>query len=106
LTRIFFSIQSPSIELIALALAERLLFAKGTGIDTSTFVKILNSAYFKTEISERKGPRMVNHDYIASFYLTNIVNDDQRLNSTCTTLCHTEVADRLKSVKMVVGLHR
>jgi 3-hydroxyisobutyrate dehydrogenase len=64
-----------NIALIALALAEGLVFARGTGVDTGTFVKILNSTYFKTGISEKKGPRIVNDDYTASFYLTNMVKD-------------------------------
>ena len=64
-----------NIALIALALAEGMVFARGTGVDTGTFVKILNSTYFKTGISEKKGPRIVNDDYTASFYLTNMVKD-------------------------------
>jgi 3-hydroxyisobutyrate dehydrogenase len=64
-----------NIALIALALAEGLVFARGTGVDTGTFVKVLNSTYFKTGISEKKGPRIVNDDYTASFYLTNMVKD-------------------------------
>ena len=64
-----------NIALIALALAEGLVFARGTGIDTGTFVKILNSTYFKTGISEKKGPRIVNDDYTPSFYLMNMVKD-------------------------------
>jgi 3-hydroxyisobutyrate dehydrogenase len=64
-----------NIALIALALAEGLVFARGTGIDTGTFVKILNSTYFKTGIGEKKGPKIVNDDYTASFYLTNMVKD-------------------------------
>jgi len=64
-----------NIALIALALAEGLVFARGTGVDTSSFVKILNSTYFKTGISENKGPRIVNNDYTATFYLMNMVKD-------------------------------
>lgn len=64
-----------NIALIALALAEGLVFVRGTGVDTDTFVKILNSTYFKTGISERKGPRIVNDDYTPSFYLMNMVKD-------------------------------
>ena len=63
------------IALLAMALAEGLVFARGTGVDTGTFVKVLNSTYFKTGISERKGPRIVNDDYNASFYLANMVKD-------------------------------
>ena len=50
------------IALLALALTEGLVFARGTGIDTPTYIKVLNSTYFKTGISERKGPRIVNDD--------------------------------------------
>ena len=64
-----------NIALIALALAEGLVFARGNGIDTGTFVKILNSTYFKTGISEKKGPRIINDDYTPSFYLMNMVKD-------------------------------
>jgi 3-hydroxyisobutyrate dehydrogenase len=63
------------IALLALALAEGLVFARGTGVDTPTYIKVLNSTYFKTGISERKGPRIVNDDYTASFYLMNMVKD-------------------------------
>jgi 3-hydroxyisobutyrate dehydrogenase len=64
-----------NIALIALALAEGLVFARGNGIDTGTFVKILNSTYFKTGMSEKKGPRIINDDYTPSFYLMNMVKD-------------------------------
>ena len=64
-----------NIALIALALAEGLVFARGTGVDTDTFVKILNSTYFKTGMSEKKGPRIINDDYTPSFYLMNMVKD-------------------------------
>jgi 3-hydroxyisobutyrate dehydrogenase len=64
-----------NIALIALALAEGLVFARGTGVDAGTFVRILNSTYFKTGISENKGPKIVNDDYTASFHLMNMVKD-------------------------------
>ena len=64
-----------NIALIALALAEGLVFARGARVDTRSFVKILNSTYFKTGISENKGPRIVNNDYTATFYLMNMVKD-------------------------------
>ena len=63
------------IALLALALAEGLVFARGTGVDTATYIKVLNSTYFKTGVSERKGPKIVNGDYNASFYLMNMVKD-------------------------------
>jgi 3-hydroxyisobutyrate dehydrogenase len=63
------------IALLALALAEGLVFAKGTGVDTDIYLKVLNSTYFKTGISERKGPKIINGDYDASFHLVNMVKD-------------------------------
>jgi len=63
------------IALLALALAEGLVFSKGTGVDTDTYLKVLNSTYFKTGISERKGPRIINGDYNPSFHLVNMVKD-------------------------------
>jgi 3-hydroxyisobutyrate dehydrogenase len=64
-----------NIALIALALAEGLVFIKGNEIDPAIFVKIFNSTYFKTGISENKGPKIVNDDYTASFHLMNMVKD-------------------------------
>ncbi len=97
-----------NIALIALALAEGLVFAKGTGIDTGTFVEILNSTYFKTGISERKGPRIVNDEYTASFYLTNMVKDlDLALRtaySSGLTLPTTATAEALYRASEAFGL--
>ena len=64
-----------NIALIALALAEGLVFVRGNEIDPDIFVKIFNSTYFKTGISENKGPKIVNDDYTASFCLKNMVKD-------------------------------
>jgi len=74
------------IALIALAFAEGLVFARGTGVDTDTFVKVLNSTYFKTGISEKKGPRIVNDDYNPSFHLMNMVKDLDLALRTAYTL--------------------
>jgi 3-hydroxyisobutyrate dehydrogenase len=68
-----------------LALADGLVLARGTGVDTGTFVKILNSTYYKTGISEKKGARIVNDDYTASFYLTNVVKDPDLALLTANT---------------------
>ena len=64
-----------NISLIALALAEGLVFVKGNNIDPNIFVKIFNSTYFKTGISENKGPKITNDDYTTSFHLMNMVKD-------------------------------
>ena len=64
-----------NISLISIALAEGLVFVKGNGIDPNIFLKILNSTYFKTGISENKGPKVVSDEYMPSFHLTNMVKD-------------------------------
>ena len=64
-----------NIALISLALAEGLIFVKGNNIDPNIFIKILSSTYFKTGISENKGPKIINDEYTPSFYLTNMVKD-------------------------------
>jgi 3-hydroxyisobutyrate dehydrogenase len=97
-----------NIALIALALAEGLVFVRGSGIDTDTFVKILNSTYFKTAISERKGPRIVDDDYTASFYLMNMVKDlDLALRTAYNsglTLPTTATAEALYRASEAFGL--
>ena len=52
-----------NIALIALALAEGLAFVKGSGLNPEIFIKILNSTYFKTGISENKGPKIIHDEY-------------------------------------------
>jgi 3-hydroxyisobutyrate dehydrogenase len=64
-----------NISLIALALAEGLVFVKGNNIDPKIFIEIFNSTYFKTGISENKGPKIANDDYTTSFHLMNMVKD-------------------------------
>jgi 3-hydroxyisobutyrate dehydrogenase len=64
-----------NIALIALALAEGLVFVRGNNIDPKIFVKIFNSTYFKTGISENKGSKIANDDYTTSFHLMNMVKD-------------------------------
>jgi 3-hydroxyisobutyrate dehydrogenase len=64
-----------NISLISLALAEGLVFVRGNNIDPNIFVKIFNSTYFKTGISEIKGPKIANDDYTTSFHLMNLVKD-------------------------------
>lgn len=96
------------IALLALALAEGLVFAKGTGVDTDTYLKVLNSTYFKTGISERKGPKIINGDYDASFRLVNMVKDlDLALRTAYTsglTLPTTASAEAVYRASEAFGL--
>jgi 3-hydroxyisobutyrate dehydrogenase len=96
------------IALLALALAEGLVFARGMGVDTDTYLKVLNSTYFKTAISERKGPRIINGDYNASFHLVNMVKDlDLALRTAYTsglTLPTTASAEAVYRASEAFGL--
>ena len=62
-------------KMVSVPILGGLVFVKGNNIDPNIFVKILNSSYFKTGISENKGPKIVNDDYTASFHLRNMVKD-------------------------------
>jgi 3-hydroxyisobutyrate dehydrogenase len=64
-----------NISLIALALAEGLVLVRGKNIDPNIFIRIINSTYFKTGISENKGTKITHDEYPASFSLTNMVKD-------------------------------
>ena len=64
-----------NIALIASALAEGITLARGCGLDPSIFVQVLNSTYFKTGLSEKKGPKMVEGDFEPSFHLRNMLKD-------------------------------
>src|ERR671923_20980 len=44
-----------NIGLIASAVSEGITLARGSGIDPLIFIQILNSTYFKTGLSEKKG---------------------------------------------------
>jgi 3-hydroxyisobutyrate dehydrogenase len=48
-----------NIALIASGLSEGITLVRRTGIDPSIFIEILNSTYFKTGLSEKKGPEMI-----------------------------------------------
>lgn len=64
-----------NIALIATAVSEGITLARGCGIDPAVFVRILNSTYFRTGLSEKKGPKMVAGDFEPSFHLKNMLKD-------------------------------
>lgn len=71
-----------NIALIATAVSEGITLARGAGIDPSVFVNILNSTYFKTGLSEKKGPMMVKGDFTPSFHLKNMLKDLELTSAT------------------------
>ena len=64
-----------NIALIAGALSEGITLVKAAGINPEIFVKIINSTYFKTGLSENKGPRMIKDDFQPTFHLKNMLKD-------------------------------
>jgi 3-hydroxyisobutyrate dehydrogenase len=78
-----------NIALMASALSEGITLVKSSGIDPGIFIKILNSTYFKTGLSEIKGPKMVNNNFEPSFHLKNMLKD---LELAMSTAQHTGVS--------------
>lgn len=64
-----------NIALVAIAVSEGITLVRGFGTDPAIFVQILNSTYFKTGLSEKKGPKMIKNDFTPSFHLKNMLKD-------------------------------
>ncbi|NOJ28577.1 MAG: 3-hydroxyisobutyrate dehydrogenase [Nitrososphaeraceae archaeon] len=75
-----------NIGLIACALSEGILLTHKYGADPKIFLDILNSTYFKTGMSEFKGPKMINKNFEPSFYLKNLLKDMDLVQDTAKTL--------------------
>jgi 3-hydroxyisobutyrate dehydrogenase len=71
-----------NIALVASAVSEGITLVRGSGIDPSIFVQILNSTYFKTGLSEKKGPKMVKNDFSPTFHLKNMLKDLELATAT------------------------
>jgi 3-hydroxyisobutyrate dehydrogenase len=88
-----------NIALIASGLSEGITLVKRAGIDPSIFIEILNSTYFKTGLSERKGPKMVKNDFSPTFHLKNMLKDLELATSTAqgtgVTLPQTALAQQI-----------
>lgn len=68
------------IAMLALALSEGITLAKGASIDPETFLKILNSTYFKTGMSENKAYKMIKDSFEPTFTLANLKKDLDIIN--------------------------
>ena len=88
-----------NIALVASAVSEGIMLARGCGIDPSIFLQVLNSTYFKTGLSEKKGPKMVKNDFAPSFHLKNMLKDLELATGTAQaagiTLPQTALAQQL-----------
>jgi len=70
------------IGMLALALSEGITLAKESGVDPEIFLKILNSTYFKTGMSENKAYKMIKDDFTPTFTLSNLKKDLDTINKT------------------------
>lgn len=68
------------IAMLALALSEGITLAKGASIDPEIFLKILNSTYFKTGMSENKAYKMIKDSFEPTFTLKNLKKDLDTIN--------------------------
>jgi 3-hydroxyisobutyrate dehydrogenase len=71
-----------NIALVASAVSEGIMLVRRSDIDPSIFIEILNSTYFKTGLSEKKGPKMAKNDFSPTFYLKNMLKDLELATST------------------------
>jgi len=63
------------IAMIALALSEGITLTKSAGLNPELFLQILNSTYFKTGMSENKGPKMIKDNFETTFALRMMMKD-------------------------------
>jgi len=68
------------IAMLALALSEGITLTKKAGFDPEIFLKILNSTYFKTGMSEGKAHKMINENVEPTFTLANLKKDLDTIN--------------------------
>jgi 3-hydroxyisobutyrate dehydrogenase-like beta-hydroxyacid dehydrogenase len=75
-----------NIALIASAISEGITLVKASGIDPQIFIQILNSTYFKTGLSETKGPKMVKNNFEPSFHLKNMLKDLELVSTAAQSI--------------------
>ena len=68
------------IAMLALSLSEGITLTKKAGFDPEIFLKVLNSTYFKTGMSEGKAYKMINDTVKPTFTLANLKKDLDTIN--------------------------
>lgn len=63
------------IAFLAISISEGIMLAKRASIDPQLFLKILNSTYFKTGMSENKAYKMIDNNFKPTFMLKNLRKD-------------------------------
>ena len=78
------------ISMLALSLSEGITLTKKAGFDPEIFLKILNSTYFKTGMSEGKAYKMIKGSYEPTFTLANLKKDLDTINDAANS-CNAEL---------------
>ena len=78
------------ISMLALSLSEGITLTKKAGFNPETFLKILNSTYFKTGMSEGKAYKMIKENYEPTFTLANLKKDLDTINDAAES-CNAEL---------------
>ena len=68
------------IAMLALSLSEGITFTRKAGFNPEIFLKILNSTYFKTGMSEKKAYKMIKDNFEPTFTLQNLKKDLDTIN--------------------------
>jgi 3-hydroxyisobutyrate dehydrogenase len=68
------------IGMLALAISEGITLTRGAKVNPETFLKILNSTYFKTGMSENKAYQMIKDKVEPTFTLRNLKKDLDTIN--------------------------
>ena len=74
------------ITMLALSLSEGITLVEKSKVDPKIFLKVLNSTYFKTGMSEKKAFKMINGDYDATFTMANLKKDITTMTNTAKEL--------------------
>ena len=68
------------IAMLALSLSEGITLTRKAGFDPEVFLKILNSTYFKTGMSEGKAHKMIQDNFVPTLTLKNLKKDLGTIN--------------------------
>jgi len=78
------------ISMLALSLSEGITLTEKAGFDPEIFLKVLNSTYFKTGMSEGKAYKMIKENYEPTFTLSNLKKDLDTINDAADS-CNIEL---------------
>ena len=87
------------IAMLALSLSEGITLTRKAGFDPEIFLKILNSTYFKTGMSEKKAYKMIKDNFEPTFTLQNLKKDLDTINKTAKSLgTHLSMANQANQI--------